>query len=354
MRIVITGLCGFVGATLAHCLKERIEGLELSGIDNLLRPGSEINRSRLRKAGVRVSHGDVRIRTDVDGLPDADWVIDAAANPSVLAGIDGGGGSRQLMEHNLFGTVNLLEYCRERGAGLVLLSSSRVYSIRAMSQLPVRVEGNAFVFEESSPCCAGVSKRGLREDFPVTAPVSLYGSTKLASETLASEYASTFNFPLWINRCGVMAGAGQFGTAEQGIFSFWLHAHARKQKLRFIGFEGKGWQVRDALHPADLADLIVAQISTGEKKRTIYNAGGGLENALSLAQLTAWCDARFGPNKPEPDLSSRPFDVPWLVMDSTLVSEHLGWQPKVNVETILEGIAAHVRDNPGWLELCEA
>ena len=41
---------------------------------------------------------------------------------------------------------------------------------------------------------------------------------KLASEALALEYHHSFSFPVWINRCGVIAGAGQFGTAEQGIF----------------------------------------------------------------------------------------------------------------------------------------
>ena len=49
--------------------------------------------------------------------------------------------------------------------------------------------------------------------------MSLYGATKLASEQLALEYGSTYGFPVWINRCGVLAGAGQFGRADQGIFA---------------------------------------------------------------------------------------------------------------------------------------
>ena len=68
-----------------------------------MRPGSETNRARLRKLGVQFVHGDIRTASDVDGLPKADWVIDAAANPSVLAGIGTDGGSRQLLEHNLGG-----------------------------------------------------------------------------------------------------------------------------------------------------------------------------------------------------------------------------------------------------------
>jgi hypothetical protein len=65
---------------------------------------------------------------------------------------------------------------------------------------------------------AGFSDAGIAEDFSIDPPVSPYGSTKRASETLALEYGAAFGFPVWINRCGVLADAGQFGTAEQGIF----------------------------------------------------------------------------------------------------------------------------------------
>ena len=99
-------------------------------------------------------------------------------------------------------------------------------------------------------------------EFSTAAPVSLYGSTKLASEVVALEYGAAFDFPVWINRCGVLAGAGQFGTPEQGIFAYWVNAHLRRRPLRYIGFDGTGYQVRDAFHPRDLAALLVAQMRT--------------------------------------------------------------------------------------------
>ncbi len=70
-------------------------------------------------------------------LAATDWVIDAAANPSVLAGLQSGFSSRQLLEHNLTSLVNVLEYCKAHRAGLVLLSSTRVYSIPALTSLPL-------------------------------------------------------------------------------------------------------------------------------------------------------------------------------------------------------------------------
>jgi CDP-paratose 2-epimerase len=352
MTVLITGICGFVGSRVARAFKERVPDIEIAGIDNLLRPGSETNRNQMKGLGISFMHGDVRMRSDIDALPESDWVIDAAAHPSVLAGVDGRSSGRQLSEHNLNGTLNLLEYCRSNKAGLILLSTSRVYGIKEMAALPMRVQDEAFRLDESSTLPRGTSRAGLTEDFSTKAPVSLYGATKLASEVMAIEYGLTFGFPVWINRCGVLAGAGQFGTAEQGIFSYWLHAHAARLPLRYIGFGGHGYQVRDAMHPNDLADLVVRQFHRDPPHDPIFHAAGGLENSMSLAQLTAWCDEHFGRHRPEPDHRPRPFDIPWLVMNSHRAHRELGWAPKIGIQSILEEIREHVEKNPEWLKRC--
>lgn len=131
MKVLITGICGFVGSKVARHLLEAEPGLTIYGLDNLIRLGSELNRNELLKLGVKVFHGDIRIQSDFETLPEVDWLIDAAANPSVLAGVDGRTSSRQLMEHNLLGTVNILEFCKRHRAGFILLSTSRVYSVAA-------------------------------------------------------------------------------------------------------------------------------------------------------------------------------------------------------------------------------
>ena len=352
MRLLITGICGFAGSSLAESLLQRRQGLSITGIDNLARPGSEGNRGRLRKLGISVVHGDLRAASDFEALPPADWVIDAAANPSVLAGVQGGGTSRQLFENNLAGLVNVLEYAKAHKAGLLLLSSSRVYSIPALAALPLRDCGIRFQLDGSAGLPPGVTARGIGPGFSTAAPVSLYGATKLASEALALEWGEAFGFPVWIVRCGVLAGAGQFGTPAQGIFSYWINAHLRKRPLRYIGFGGSGRQVRDALHPRDLAALLDAQMAAGrEGGQRLYTAGGGTENAMSLAELTAWCDARFGPHAPEADSRERPYDVPWVAMDSREAERDFGWRMQTPLGAILDEIAAHAREHPGWLEM---
>lgn len=350
MRILITGICGFVGSRLATQFQERIAGAQIFGIDNLLRPGSEQNRNELQSRGIRFQHGDLRVQSDVDSLAACDWVIDAAANPSVMAGVDGRSSPRQVAEHNLSGTLNILDYCRQHKAGLILLSTSRVYSVRDLAALPMEPRDNAFALNASATLPAGVTAKGLDEAFPVRAPISLYGATKLSSEVMALEYGLTFGFPVWIDRCSILGGAGQFGTAEQGIFSYWLRAHAARLPLRYIGFGGHGWQIRDGFHPDDLAALIAIQMQRTPPADPIYNAGGGPENAMSLAQLTAWCDARFGPHQPQPDAKPRPFDVPWVMMDTSRAANELGWRPQRSLESILDEIADHALANPDWLK----
>ena len=360
MKLLITGACGFVGSSLAEYFLERREGVEVWGIDNLMRPGSETNRSKLKRLGARVIHGDMRAASDFEALPRVDWVIDAAANPSVLAGVSGDFSSRQLFEHNLGSMVNVLEFCKRHEAGLVLLSSSRVYSVAALAGLPLKERGDAFsgktgatAFEldASKPLPVGVSCEGITRGFSTAPPVSLYGATKLASEVMALEYGEAFGFPVWINRCGVLAGAGQFGTADQGIFAFWLNAHLRRRPMRYIGFGGTGRQVRDAFHPRDLAGLLTAQmdLARGGGER-IYTAGGGRVNAMSLAELTAWCDARFGRHAAAADGSERPYDIPWVVMDNGDAEREFAWRIETPLEQVLKEIAQHAEQHPDWLE----
>jgi len=353
VKILITGACGFVGSILIRTWVESGKH-EIVGFDNLTRPGSELNRAILKRTGVPVYHGDVRCASDLAVLPAVDVVVEAAANPSVLAGVDGRASSRQLVEHNLFGTVNTLEYCRQHKAGFVLLSTSRVYSIRPLAELLIRVRDGAFEPDPERIFPAGLTPAGIRESFSTSPPVSLYGATKLASEQLALEYGLAYDFQVWVNRCGVLAGAGQFGRPDQGIFAYWINSWLRRRPMSYIGFGGHGHQARDCLHPADLIPLLERQIaSTDGKPPRVVNVSGGQASATSLCQLSKWCRERLGPHAVASRLEERPFDLPWVVLDSTLASEAWGWKPSRGTSEILEEIAQHAEQHPDWLEVSD-
>lgn len=355
MRILISGVCGFVGSTLARAFVDAGAGHSVVGFDNFIRPGSESNRADLKHRGVKLFHGDLRLASDLEPLPAVDWVIDAAANPSVLAGVDGRTSSRQLVEHNLGGTVNLLEYCKQHRAGFVLLSTSRVYAITPLAKLPMRVQADAFTLDDSSRADlpAGVSSAGVGETFSTQAPISLYGATKLASEALALEYGETFGLPVFVNRCGVLAGAGQFGRADQGIFAYWINSWLARRPLKYIGFGGHGHQVRDCLHPRDLVPLLLQQFAAPKLSapERIANVSGGTASARSLRQLSDWCAAHLGPHAVGVDATPRPFDIPWMVLDSSQALQRWNWRPSTPTAAILEEIAAHARAHPAWLDL---
>lgn len=351
MRVLITGICGFVGATLARGFRESWPDLAITGVDNFVRAGSETNRAALRELGVDVRHGDIRNPSDLETLPACDWILDAAANPSVLAGVDGKTSSRQLIEHNLLGTVNLLELAKAWRSGFIMLSTSRVYSLPELANLPVAVQGDRFVPEPASGKISGMGVEGVAENFSTEPPLSLYGTSKRTSEILALEYASTFDLPVFINRCGVLAGAGQFGKIDQGIFSFWIHSYRARRPLKYIGFGGAGHQVRDCLHARDLLPIIRRQMESPRADvPRIVNCSGGVAQSASLRQLSLWCETRFGRHNIAAEKTNRPFDIPWLVLDSRLALQTWNWRPETALEPIWEEIAQHAESNPQWLD----
>src|SRR5262245_9619607 len=112
-RFLITGGAGFVSSTLAASLKEWKSDSEIWVLDNLKRRGSELNLNRLRAAGINFVHGDIRAPEDFGALKAVDCVIECSAEPAVLAGYQGS--AQYVIQTNLMGTVNCLEWARQHG-----------------------------------------------------------------------------------------------------------------------------------------------------------------------------------------------------------------------------------------------
>ena len=92
---------------------------------------------------------------------------------------------------------------------------------------------------------------------------------------------------------------------------------------------------------------------TGLDRERICNIAGGAENAMSLLELSHWCDDRFGMRQVVADFQERPFDIPWVVLDSRRAAALWNWTPARKLPSILEEIAQHAETNPDWLKLSE-
>mgnify|MGYP001183527359 CR=1 FL=1 len=51
------------------------------------------------------------------------------------------------------------------------------------------------------------------------------------------------------------------------------------------------------------------------------------------------------------DATPRPFDIPWLVLDSAKAARLWNWRPASAASVIFEEIASHARAHPQWLEV---
>lgn len=157
--------------------------------DNLRRPRTELNRAVIRRLGVKLFHGDLRCQSMWTTCHE--WTGSLTnSHPSILAAADDRTSSRQLVEHNLVGTTNLLKKCKTDASGLTLLRTRRVYAIEPLVRLPVTARGEAFELMASGELPPGVSPEGVSEDFRKAALVSLCGAAKLACEALALEYGT--------------------------------------------------------------------------------------------------------------------------------------------------------------------
>ena len=348
VRVLVTGGAGFVGANLAVALAAR-PGFDVVALDNLNRRGSELNLPRLRAAGVAFVHGDVRNAHDLLELGPVDALVEASAEPSVMAGV--GGSPRYLVETNLVGAHHCLELARRDGAQVIFLSTGRVYPVAALNA--VRFEEGPSRFKLSTDQdLPGVSPAGIGEDFPLAGARTLYGASKLGAELLVTEYGAGYGLPTVINRCGVIAGPWQMGRVDQGVFTFWLLAHHFGRDLRYIGYGGAGKQVRDLLHVEDLAALVMEQLEQPERwSGATVNVGGGPEVSLSLREATDICVELTG-NRVEVtgEPTGRAGDVPLYLSDCAALHARTAWRPRRDARRILEDTFAWVRAHERELE----
>jgi len=348
-NILITGGAGFVGSNLAVKFKNKYPDINIVVMDNLIRSGSKLNLPRLKELEIKFINGDVRNIKDFENLGEIDLIIECSAEPSVMAGINSS--PEYLIGTNLVGALNCLEFARKNKSDFVFISTSRVYPIETINKLNFREEENRFVLEDKQKI-VGASNLGIAENFPLDGPRSLYGATKLAAELMLQEYIYNYGIKGFVNRSGVITGPWQMGKVDQGVICLWVARHIFGGKLSYIGYGGQGKQVRDFIHIDDFFDLLDIQINNIDKfNGGTFNIGGGVENSVSLKELTAICEKVTG-NKIiiESVVETRPVDLKLYITNCEKIKKMTGWSPKKNAEETVRDIANWIKENKNILE----
>ncbi|MCO4781798.1 MAG: NAD-dependent epimerase/dehydratase family protein [Candidatus Cloacimonetes bacterium] len=342
-KVLITGGCGFVGSSIALYLKKNYPKLDIVCLDNFIRQGSQLQVPRLKSQGIQVIEGDVRFYDHLEQVK-ADLLIDCSAEPSVSAGLDGS--SKYLVETNLIGSFNCLEWAKENKAAILFLSTSRVYSIQELENIAYTESETRFEWVDVQNDIAR-TKQGITQEFSTKGPVSLYGATKLSSEHLVLEYAKMYDIPAIINRFGVIAGPWQMGKVDQGFIALWVAKHYFKQSLTYNGYGGLGKQVRDFLHIFDVCTLIEKQIVKLDSYRgETFQVGGGRSNSVSLLELSELCQSitshtiDFARN-PETHCN----DIRILLMDSANTEKEFNWTKQKNIKDLVEDVYHWIQQN---------
>ena len=350
MKIVVTGGAGFVGSTLCLQLKAKYPDYSILAFDNLKRRGSELNLQAFKENDIEFVHGDIRNAEDLAALGAFDVLVEASAEPSVMAGLDSD--PTYVINNNLYGSVNCFNACLKHKAKLIFLSTSRVYPIAPIEAANYTEEATRFSFTNAHQV-EGISSKGISEALSLSGSRSFYGTTKLSSELFIHEYAAFYGLKAAITRFGVIAGPRQMGKTDQGVVTLWMAKHYWNQSLKYIGYGGTGKQVRDILHVDDAVRLIDLQIHEIEKfEGKVFNAGGGAANSASLQEMTAICEEVSGNSITiGSEAETRPADLRIYITDNTYITTETGWKPEKSVKDVFTDIYNWIKDNDQQIEM---
>lgn len=349
-KVVILGGCGFIGSNIALHLKKN--GYKVSVVDNFSRNGSLLNKKILENSDIQVIQQSVEHLSApqiFDNLGTRTVIVDCAANPSVGAGYYDSISS--LYTDNVLGLAHILDISKGRNVHVVYLSSSRILPLNFLQTIKLNIEGERFVPIGNN---LHIDKFGqIKPDaLLLNDNLSFYGQTKLASERMLNEFSVFDNFTYTILRPGVISGPGQFGKAEQGFVSLWLKAHLKNLKLSYNGYGGFGYQVRDILHVFDFCNVVERAIHETQFKNKTFWLGGGIENSISLKELTYVITELCGKSiRIDSSDSQSIVDAPYVVFSNESISHQTGWRPSLSVNDILIDQLNFFEKHPRFLEI---
>jgi len=320
---MITGVAGFIGASLAKRLLER--GDTVTGIDNL-NDYYEVSLKEARLARLTSSSDFNFIKADIANrdvisalfIDNAfDSVVNLAAQAGVRYSIEN---PAAYIDANLVGFGNILEACRQGGIGhLVYASSSSVYG--SNTKLPFSEKDN------------------------VDHPISLYAASKKANELMAHAYAHLYNLPATGLRFFTVYGP--WGRPDMALFKFTKGILDGQP----IPVYNRGQMVRDFTYVDDIVEGVIRVLDqppgkcggASEPDRSasapwrIYNIGNSAR--VQLMDYIQALEKALGRKATLELLPMQDGDVPATQADVSALESDFGYRPQVGVE---EGIKRFV------------
>ena len=326
MKILITGIAGFIGMHVALRLLER--GDEIVGIDNL-NDYYDVGLKRARLEHLK-QYGSVRF-VEMD-LADAQQmaelfaaekfqrVVHLAAQAGVRYSLQN---PRAYIDSNIVGFLNVLEGCRHHPVEhLVYASSSSIYG--ANTRMPFSVHHN------------------------VDHPVSLYAVTKKTNELMAHTYSHLYGIPATGLRFFTVYGP--WGRPDMAYFSFTQKIIAGKA----INVFNNGNMLRDFTFIDDIVEGVVRVLdrfpspnpswsgdspdpASSQAPYRIYNIGNN--SPVELGVFIEALEESLGKKAVKNYLPMQPGDVPATYADVDDLITDVGFAP---VTSINEGIGKFV------------
>lgn len=287
MRVLITGGAGFIGANLSREL--HTHGHNVSIVDDLStgRKSNLLDDPTVGPVDAELIVGSILDRdllTELAG--DCDAIVHLAARSSVPRSLD----DPMATHHaNATGTMNVLEASRAVGGRqIIVASSSSVYGANPI--LP-------------------------KQENAATRPMSPYAASKLAAESYAISYGTSFDIPTlafrFFNVFGPLQPAGHVYAA---VIPAFVDAALRGSA---ITVHGDGTQTRDFTHVstvcATIREAIERRVSSPDPVNLAYGS------RISLNEVLAMLAERIDAPLLVTNVENRVGDVPHSQADSALL-----------------------------------
>jgi nucleoside-diphosphate-sugar epimerase len=208
---------------------------------------------------------------------------------------------------NTTGTLNILEFCRERHIPLTFVS--------------------AYLYGQPV-------EQPIREDHPLV-PNNPYALSKMLAEMACEFYGRTHGLRVTVVRPFNVYG---FGQSEDFLIPTILRQVLSANEIEVRDLAPK----RDYLYIDDLVELILATLKA-PAGYNVYNGGTG--SSLSVAEVITAAQAAAGTSKPMTcGQSVRKHEIPDTRADVEKARRELGWSPKVEFRDGVRTMIARMRE----------